>query len=92
MADPEFCEDAVSRTVKEFGRLDILVNNAAFQEHVKDFDDLTQEHFDRTLKTNLYGYFHMAQAAVPHMKRGSAIVIPARSPACSAAQACSTTR
>ncbi len=75
VADPEYCKEAVSRAVKEFGRLDILVNNAAFQEHVQDFLDLTPEHFDRTLKTNLYGYFHMAQAAVPHLKEGSAIVM-----------------
>ena len=59
----------------ELGGLDILVNNAAFQVHVDDFEDLTDEHFDRTLKTNLYGYFHMAKAAVPHMKPGSAIVM-----------------
>jgi NAD(P)-dependent dehydrogenase (short-subunit alcohol dehydrogenase family) len=57
------------------GKLDILVNNAAFQEHVTRFEDLTEEHFDRTIKTNLYGYFHMAKAAVPHMKPGSAIVM-----------------
>ncbi|HEY8004575.1 MAG TPA: SDR family oxidoreductase, partial [Phenylobacterium sp.] len=57
------------------GKLDVLVNNAAFQEHVTDFEDLTEEHFDRTIKTNLYGYFHMAKAAVPHMKPGSAIVM-----------------
>jgi NAD(P)-dependent dehydrogenase (short-subunit alcohol dehydrogenase family) len=75
VADPEFCKATVARTVKEFGRLDILVNNAAFQEHVQDFEDLTEEHFDRTLKTNLYGYFHMAKAAVPHMQEGSAIVM-----------------
>jgi NAD(P)-dependent dehydrogenase (short-subunit alcohol dehydrogenase family) len=65
---------AVERTVKELGKLDILVNNAAFQEHVQAFEDLTNEHFDRTLKTNLYGYFYMAKAAVPHMKAGSAII------------------
>jgi NAD(P)-dependent dehydrogenase (short-subunit alcohol dehydrogenase family) len=75
VADPEFCREAVSRTVKELGKLDVLVNNAAFQEHVQDFLDLTPEHFDRTLKTNLYGYFHMAQAAVPHMKQGASIVM-----------------
>ena len=75
VADREFCKEAVSRTLKEFGQLDILINNAAFQEHVQDFQDLTHEHFDRTLKTNLYGYFYMAQAAVPHMKPGSAIVM-----------------
>ena len=49
-------------------------NNAAFQLHVSRFEDLAEEQFDRTLKTNLYGYFHMAQAAVPHLKPGSAIV------------------
>lgn len=75
VADPAFCKAAVDRTVKQLGRLDVLVNNAAFQEHVMDFADLTEAHFDRTLKTNLYGYFHMAQAAVPHMKPGSAIVM-----------------
>jgi NAD(P)-dependent dehydrogenase (short-subunit alcohol dehydrogenase family) len=75
VADPEFCKEAVRRTVGELGKLDVLVNNAAFQEHVQDFLDLTPEHFDRTLKTNLYGYFHMAQAAVPHMKQGASIVM-----------------
>jgi NAD(P)-dependent dehydrogenase (short-subunit alcohol dehydrogenase family) len=70
-----FCQMAVEQTVAEFGKLDILVNNAAFQEHVEDFLDLTEEHFNRTLKTNLYGYFNMAQAAVPHMKPKSAIVM-----------------
>ena len=57
VADPEFCADAVKKTVDEFGKLDILVNNAAFQEHVNSFEELTNEHFDRTIKTNLYGLF-----------------------------------
>jgi NAD(P)-dependent dehydrogenase (short-subunit alcohol dehydrogenase family) len=63
-ADSDFCREAVDRTTKQLGRLDVLVNNAAFQEHVNDFEDLTEAHFDRTIKTNLYGYFHMAKAAV----------------------------
>ena len=75
VADPKFCKEAVNRTVKQLGGLDILVNNAAFQEHVLAFEDFSDEHFDRTLKTNLYGYFYMARAAVPHMKPGSAIVM-----------------
>jgi hypothetical protein len=60
VADPDFCREAVGRTAKQLGGLDVLVNNAAFQEHVNDFEDLTEAHFDRTIKTNLYGYFHMA--------------------------------
>jgi NAD(P)-dependent dehydrogenase (short-subunit alcohol dehydrogenase family) len=60
--------------VHELGRLDVLVNNAAFQLHTKSIEDLTEEHFDHTLKTNLYGYFHMAKAAVERMEPGSAIV------------------
>lgn len=75
VADAAFAQAAVERTVAELGSLDVLVNNAAFQEHVTDFENLTEEHFDRTLKTNLYGYFHLAKAAVPKMRPGSAIVM-----------------
>jgi NAD(P)-dependent dehydrogenase (short-subunit alcohol dehydrogenase family) len=74
VGDRAFCFDAVARVVQEFGRVDVLVNNAAFQMHVSRFEDLTEAHFDLTLKTNLYGYFHMAQACLPHMQPGSAIV------------------
>jgi NAD(P)-dependent dehydrogenase (short-subunit alcohol dehydrogenase family) len=72
--DAKFCKSAIDRTRKELGGLDILVNNAAFQIHTTDFEELTLEQFDETLKTNLYGYFLMAKAAVPHMKQGAAIV------------------
>jgi NAD(P)-dependent dehydrogenase (short-subunit alcohol dehydrogenase family) len=75
VANPKFAEAAVAMTVEALGKLDILVNNAAFQEHVADIADLTLEHFDRTLKTNLYGYFLMAKAAIPHMLPGSAILM-----------------
>ncbi|MGE3474685.1 MAG: SDR family oxidoreductase [Rhodospirillaceae bacterium] len=74
VSDRAFCFEAVERILDEFGGIDILVNNAAFQEHVSRFEDLTEEHFDLTMKTNLYGYFHMAQAVVPHMGKGAAIV------------------
>jgi NAD(P)-dependent dehydrogenase (short-subunit alcohol dehydrogenase family) len=72
--DNAFCTKAVEQTVNELGQLDILVNNAAFQVHTKDITDLSDEHFDETLKTNLYGYFYLARAAVPHLKPGSAII------------------
>ncbi len=75
VSDPAFAKHAVDETLKAFGRLDVLVNNAAFQQHAQDFADITAEQFDRTLKTNLYGYFHLAQAAVPHMKPGGSIVM-----------------
>lgn len=72
--DRAFCETAVGKTIEAFGKLDVLVNNAAFQVHTKDIEDLTEEHFDETLRTNLYGYFFMAKAAVPKMWPGSAII------------------
>ena len=64
VSDPQFCNDAVSRTVRELGKLDILVNNAAFQEHTSNILELTDGAFERTVKTNLYGYFDTSGADV----------------------------
>lgn len=72
--DAAFCNDAVARVVKEFGGLDLLVNNAAFQEHADSLLDLTEDRLDETFRTNIYGYFHMARAALPHLKRGASII------------------
>jgi NAD(P)-dependent dehydrogenase (short-subunit alcohol dehydrogenase family) len=72
--DAQFCQDAVEDVVEQFGKLDVLVNNAAFQEHAYALEDLSEEHLDMTIRTNLYGYFHMTKAAMRHLKPGSAIV------------------
>lgn len=74
VTDRAFCDEAVAQAVSELGGLDVLVNNAGFQLHVSRFEDLTEDHFDLTVKTNLYGFFHMVQACLPHLRPGSAIV------------------
>lgn len=72
--DPKFCRKLVKQAIDKFGRLDILVNNAAFQQHQETIDDISEEQWDRTFKTNIYGYFYMTKAALPHLREGSAIV------------------
>jgi NAD(P)-dependent dehydrogenase (short-subunit alcohol dehydrogenase family) len=72
--DAAFCRQAVEQVVQAFGRLDILVNNAAFQEHAQGPEDLSEERLDETFRTNVYGYFHMVKAALPHMKEGASII------------------
>jgi NAD(P)-dependent dehydrogenase (short-subunit alcohol dehydrogenase family) len=72
--DAKFCDDAVRRVLEAFGALDVLVNNAAFQEHAERIEDVTDEHLEETLMTNIGGYFRMARAAVPHMKAGGSII------------------
>jgi NAD(P)-dependent dehydrogenase (short-subunit alcohol dehydrogenase family) len=72
--DSAFCRDAVEQTVKRFGRLDILVNNAAFQEHAASLEDITDERLEETFRTNIFGYFYMARAAIPHLKQGASII------------------
>jgi NAD(P)-dependent dehydrogenase (short-subunit alcohol dehydrogenase family) len=74
VTDPRFCREAVEATVREFGHLDVLVNNAAFQEHAQSLEDISDEQLDRTFKTNIYGYFYMARAALPHLEEGSVII------------------
>ncbi|HEX8175544.1 MAG TPA: SDR family oxidoreductase [Pyrinomonadaceae bacterium] len=72
--DAEFCRRAVDETVRELGRLNVLVNNAAFQQHQKSLEDITEEQLDMTFKTNIYGYFHMAKAALRNLTEGGVII------------------
>jgi NAD(P)-dependent dehydrogenase (short-subunit alcohol dehydrogenase family) len=74
VSDPQFCRDAVERTVKEFGRLDVLVNNAAFQNQQEGLDAKTDEQWERTFRTNIFGYFYMARAALKHLHEGGVII------------------
>src|SRR5688500_3751846 len=72
VADSQFCREAVRRTVEEYGALDILVNNAAYQKSVERLEDLDDEQLDRTFRTNILGYFYMSRAALPHLQDGAA--------------------
>jgi NAD(P)-dependent dehydrogenase (short-subunit alcohol dehydrogenase family) len=74
VSDPAFCRRAADKTARTFSRLDFLVNNAAFQQSQEEIADVSEEQWDRTFKTNIYGYFYMAKAALRHMKEGAAIV------------------
>lgn len=71
---PRFCQECVERTVAELGQLDILVNNAAYQESQQDIEEITDEQWDHTFRTNIYAYFWMARAAMPHLRPGSSII------------------
>jgi len=74
VGSPRFCDSAVEQTVRDLGRLDVLVNNAACQRHVDTLEELGDEQLEHTFRTNIFGYFYMARAALKHMSRGAAIV------------------
>ena len=72
--DPSQCREIVAKAVESFGRLDILVNNAAFQMTRQSLEDTPDEEWDRTFDTNINAVFHLCKAALPHMKAGASIV------------------
>jgi len=74
LTSAEFCAEIVRRTVDAFGALDILVNNAAFQQHQPSLDDVSDAQWDHTFRTNIYAYFRVTKAALPHLKFGASII------------------
>jgi NAD(P)-dependent dehydrogenase (short-subunit alcohol dehydrogenase family) len=74
LKDPAFCRSVIEQTIEAFGRLDILVNNAAIQYVCEDLRDITPEQLDATFRTNIYPMFYMTQAALDHLKPGASII------------------
>jgi len=74
VTDPEFCRDAIERTVERFGSIDILVNNAAYQKHRDGLEDISLEQWEHTFRTNISGYFYMTKFALRHLQPGATII------------------
>lgn len=74
VGDEKFCRKAVERTVRELGRLDVLVNNAAEQHEQQGLEDISAEQLEKTFRTNIFAYFYMAKAALPHLGEGGSII------------------
>lgn len=69
-----FCKDAVRKTLDKFGQIDVLVNNAAEQHPQKSLLDITAEQLEKTFRTNIFSFFHLTKAVLPHLKKGSSII------------------
>ncbi|GLQ55351.1 glucose 1-dehydrogenase [Devosia nitrariae] len=74
IGDRSFCKSFVNRTLEKFGKLDILVNNAAEQHVREELDEVSEEDMTRVFKTNIFGYFFMVQAALDHLQEGARII------------------
>jgi len=74
LGDPRFCKKVITQTIKRFGRLDILVNNAAEQHYEEDFEKLSLKQMEKTFRTNIFSMFYLTKAAVSYMKKGSCII------------------
>jgi len=74
VSDETYCQSVIDRAVREFGKLDVLVNNAAMQRTHEDIDEISSQEWDRTFRTNIYSMFYLSKAALRHMRAGAAIV------------------
>jgi len=74
LTDPQFCKEVVDRTIEKFGQLDVLVNNAAYQETRESLEEISEEDWDLTFQTNIYAFYRVTKAALPHLKPGAAII------------------
>ena len=74
LGDRAVADATVAKTIADFGRLDILVNNASEQHETKELADISEEQLRRTFQTNVFGYFFLTQAAMPHLKKGASII------------------
>ena len=72
--EEQHCKEIVERAFREFGRLDILVNNAAFQMTHQKLEEFSSEEWDRTFRTNIYAMFYLSKAAIPHMRKGGSVI------------------
>ncbi|MGV3510198.1 MAG: SDR family oxidoreductase [Sphingobacteriaceae bacterium] len=74
VGDEQHCIKVIEDTIARFGKIDILVNNAAVQYPQENLEDITAEQLEKTFRTNIFAYFYMAKAALKHLKKGSAII------------------
>ena len=74
ITDEKFCQQAIEQTVNEFGKLDILINNAAEQHPQENIEDISKEQLERTFSTNIFSMFYLTKAAMKHLKKGSSII------------------
>lgn len=74
IGDENFCNQIISKTIEEFGRIDILVNNAAEQHPEKNLEDITSDQLERTFRTNIFSFFYLTKAALPYLREGSSII------------------
>jgi NAD(P)-dependent dehydrogenase (short-subunit alcohol dehydrogenase family) len=74
LRDPEHCREVIDAAVEEFGRIDVLVSNAAYQASFEKFEDITAEEWRKTFETNVDAFFYLVQAALPHMREGGSII------------------